>query len=247
MKITMINQINASFSSGFIYTILLLLLATGLQTSCVESNITDGHEWVDLGLQSGTLWATCNVGANSPEEYGDYFAWGEIQSKDIYNYDTYRHFLATPKTKNGFTVTKYCGSFPPGSQDFSEFGPVDNRVELEPEDDAATVNWGENWQTPSLDQLDELFHSGSTIITWTTINGVSGRSITSKKNGNSIFLPAAGHYSEKNWINKNPTQSYWTRTLFDPVLAFSFDLYNPNSLGWNFRYMGMTVRPVRKK
>lgn len=219
---------------------ILLLIAIGVQTSCVESNVTNGHEWVDLELPSGTLWAICNVGANSPEENGDYFAWGETKPKENYNTYTYKYYSETPPTKYGYTPTKYCTD--------SEYGLVDDKRELEPEDDAATVNWGDDWQTPSLDQFMELFNTENTIITWTTINGVSGRNITSKKNGNSIFLPAAGHYSETNWVNKNPTQSYWSRSLdFYPFLAYCSNLDDPSVVCWHHRYIGMPVRPVLKK
>ena len=220
--------------------VILLILALGIQTSCVESNHADGHEWVDLELPSSTLWATCNVGANSPEEYGDYFAWGETQPKENYNSYTYKYYSDTPPTKYGYTPTKYCTD--------GEYGRVDNRNELEPEDDAATVNWGNSWQMPSLDQFEELFSDENTTITWTTLNGVSGRKIKSKKNGNSIFLPDAGYYSETNWVTKKPVQSYWSRSLdFYPFLAYCISLDDPSIRCWHHRYMGMPIRPVRKK
>ena len=95
-----------------------------------------GYEWVDLGLPSGTLWATCNVGANSPEEYGDYFAWGETQTKNVYNWGVYRLCGGSQNT-----MKKYCTN--------SSYGMVDNLTALESEDDAATVNWGSEWQTPT--------------------------------------------------------------------------------------------------
>ena len=219
--------------------IFMFILALGVQTSCVESTYTDGHEWVDLGLPSGTLWATCNVGANSPEEYGDYFAWGETQPKENYNSYTYKYYLDTPQTKYGYAPIKYCTD--------SEYGRVDNRNELEPEDDAATANWGNSWQTPSLEQFKELFYIENTAITWTTLNGVSGRMIKSKKNGNSIFLPNAGYYSGLSWGNKKNIESYWSRSLdFYPFLADCINLYNPNIKCRHHRYMGMPVRPVRK-
>lgn len=228
-----------TFMKVKIIYIFMFILALGVQTSCVESTYTDGHEWVDLGLPSGTLWATCNVGANSPEEYGDYFAWGETQPKENYNSYTYKYYSDTPPTKYGYTPTKYCTD--------GEYGCVDNKNELELEDDAATVNWGNSWQTPSLDQFKELFSDENTTITWTTLNGVSGREIKSKKNGNSIFLPDASYYSESSCVNKRPIQSYWSRSLVDnPFLAYCISLDNPSVLCWHYRYMGMTVRPVRK-
>jgi len=116
------------------------------------------HEWVDLGLPSGTLWATCNVGANSPEEYGDYFAWGETKPKEEYSWETY------------------------------------NIAGLDVIYDTATENWGNEWQTPSKEQFEEL--KKNCTVMWTTRNSVNGEQITSKSNGKSIFLPAAGCVGE---------------------------------------------------
>ena len=107
----------------------------------------DDHEWVDLGLPSGTLWATCNVGANAPEEFGDYFAWGETAPKDYYDWDNYKWCNG-----NDSTLTKYCNDSTYGYNGF-----VDNKVELDPEDDAAYVNWGPSWRMPTLNQTQELW------------------------------------------------------------------------------------------
>ena len=96
----------------------------------------DEHEWVDLGLTSGTLWATCNVGATAPEDYGDYFAWGETEPKEDYSWSTYKWCNGSYKTQ-----TKYCTN--------SKYGTVDDKTELEPEDDAAFVNWGSTWRMPT--------------------------------------------------------------------------------------------------
>ena len=141
----------------------------------------DNHEWVDLGLPSGTLWATCNVGANAPEEYGDHFAWGETSPKEVYNWSTYQWCNGSM-----FTLTKY------NTQ--SSLGMVDNKTELDPEDDAASVNWGPSWRTPTTDQQKELIDKCS----WarTTQNGVHGFRVTGP-NGNSLFLPAAGYTTRR--------------------------------------------------
>ena len=114
-----------------------------------NSGSANGHEYVDLGLPSGTLWATCNVGASKPEEYGDYFAWGETKPKSDYSWETYKWCKGSSKT-----MTKYCTNSKYGYNGFT-----DDLWELLPEDDAATVNWGSGWQTPSLAQLKELFNS----------------------------------------------------------------------------------------
>ena len=138
------------------------------------ADASDSHEWVDLGLPSGTLWATCNVGANSPEEYGDYFAWGEIEQKSKYSWNTYKY---CDNTK--YSITKYCAG--------SHYGVVDNRITLEAIDDAAIVNKGDEWQMPSREQYEELYNDDYTTTTWVNQNGVTGLSIISKTNGKSIF------------------------------------------------------------
>ena len=200
------------------------------------------HEYVDLGLPSGTLWATCNVGASSPEEYGDYFAWGETTTKSTYSWSTYKWCNGTNNT-----MTKYCIN--------NERGTVDNKTELEPEDDAATANWGSSWQMPSSEQIEELANSSYTTTEWTQVNGVSGRKITSRSNGNNIFLPAQGK-------GTNPQIGCcWSRSLVyygyngDSVkysnnaciLYFSPDDYMKFTLSSTTRYEGFPVRPVRKQ
>ncbi len=199
-----------------------------------DKNIVDGnHEYVDLGLPSGTLWATCNVGASKPEEYGDYYAWGEIEPKKTYEYENYK--LGTKEGK----VTKYCTN--------SSWGVVDNKLELLPEDDAATVNWGSSWCMPSKDQFDELKSSDYTTIEQTTLNGVAGVKVTSKKNGKTLFFPETGEY----WYGKcshNDMGTYWTRSVEETgsTAAYVVDLY---SGGWGVRPRptGYPVRPVRVK
>ena len=104
------------------------------------------HEFVDLGLPSGTLWATCNVGANKPEEYGNYYAWGEIGTKNSYEWNTYKY-----ATGSYDTLTKYCSKSDMGNNGFS-----DNRTSLQSDDDPAVANCGSGWQTPSKAQWDEL-------------------------------------------------------------------------------------------
>ena len=200
-----------------------------------EAEENDVHEYVDLGLPSGTLWATCNVGANSPEEYGDYFAWGETEPKNDYSWSTYKYCKGS---KN--TMTKYCTS--------SEYGTVDNKTELEAADDAATANWGSDWQMPSEKQIVELFNSHNTTTTWTTMNGVDGRKITSKSNGNSIFLPAAGYRYDTSLINAGSSGYYWSRSLYTSNSSDAYYLYFYSTVirtNYYYRYYGQSVRPVR--
>jgi len=196
----------------------------------------DEHEYVDLGLPSGTLWATMNVGANSPEEYGDYFAWGETTPKDYYDWSTYKWCMGSEDT-----MTKYCTKSSYGYNGF-----VDNKTELDPEDDAAYVNWGPDWRMPSLEQIHELMDNCTTL--WTTRNGVNGRLFTSNINGASLFLPAAGCRWGSD-LDEAGTGIYWSRTLEDSVYpSDAWILYvDSGSVTWGnyIRNCGRSVRAVR--
>ena len=199
---------------------------------------TNGYEWVDLGLPSGTLWASCNVGANKPEDYGDYFAWGEIQPKSNYSWTTYKY-----SNGSNNAMTKYCTD--------NRYGTVDNRTELESVDDAATVNWGTGWQMPTLIQQQELINTSYTTITCTTQNGVYGYKITSMSNGNSIFLPAAGSRDGTSLYNAGGDGIYWSRSLSTNfsfcgyILSYNY-YYSSGMFSGNFeRSLGQSVRPVR--
>ena len=199
-------------------------------------------ESVDLGLPSGTKWATCNVGAESPEDYGDYFAWGETQPKEDYSWSTY-------KWCNGsvYELTKYCQR-----SDLGYNGFTDTLTELLPEDDAATANWGSEWQMPSQSQLEELFNDNYTTTEWTKQNGVNGRKITSKSNGNTIFLPAAGCWDLSSLEDVGSLGCYWSRTLHsaepDAAYILTFDDYGIDTdYHPYYRSSGLSVRPVRRK
>lgn len=203
------------------------------------SPIGDTHSYVDLGLPSGTLWATCNIGANSPEEYGDYYAWGETKGynsgKTNFSWDTYKWCKG-----DEYSITKYCND--------SDYGTVDNKTELDLEDDAAYVNWGPDWCMPSEEQFEELINKSYTTTEWTAQNGVNGRKITSKTNGNSIFLPAAGYRIVSSLYYAGSDGYYWLRSLssdfpFNARYLFfgSSDIYTFGS----YRYCGRSVRPVR--
>ena len=184
----------------------------------------DTHEFVDLGLPSGTLWATCNVGANSPEEYGDYFAWGETAPKDVYSWSTYQYY-------DGGNLTKYTGS--------------DGLTTLQPEDDAATANWGNEWRMPTKEEWQELLDN--TTVTWTQQNGVNGRFFTGS-NGNSLFLPAAGF----RWVdNLNYVGSYglyWSNLLDTEHMGDACDFRfcsDSYYVDYDYRGNGRSVRAVR--
>ncbi len=203
-----------------------------------ESGTINGQSYVDLFLPSRTLWATCNIGASSPEDYGDYFAWGETEGyndgKTNFNWITY-------KWGNGSSdsLTKY--------NTRSNYGVIDNKTELDLEDDAAYVNWGAEWHMPSLEQFRELINSSYTTTEWMTQNGVIGLKITSKTNGNSIFLPAAG-FREFKLFDAGLCCSYWSRTLYTSSPLNACDLYcnsSDVSMGSSFRLYGRSIRPVR--
>ena len=193
----------------------------------------NGHEWVDLGLPSGTKWATTNVGATTPEGYGNYYAWGETTTKSTYNSSTY-------KWCNGSfgNMTKYCTS--------SSDGIVDNKTTLDLSDDAAYVNWGSSWRMPTKAEQDELRISNYTTWTWTTQNGVKGYKVTSKTNGNSIFLPAAGSRGDSGLVDAGSGGHYWSSSLTDDSgYAYVFLYFSDTMFSYNCaRIYGESVRPV---
>lgn len=167
------------------------------------SGSIDGHDYVDLGLPSRTLWATCNIGATKPEAYGNYYAWGETTTKSNYSWSTYKYCKGSNNT-----LTKYCTLSSNGYNGFT-----DGIKTLLPEDDAATVNWGSNWRMPRASQFAELIDTTYTTTIWTTLNGVYGRKITSKINGNSIFLPAAGYRENTTTTGVGTRGDYWSTLL----------------------------------
>lgn len=190
-----------------------------------RSNIHNGHEYVDLGLS--VKWATCNVGANKPEEYGDYFAWGETTAKETYNWSTYKWYYSSTDR-----ITKYRAL-------------SSGTYLLELPDDAARVNWGSSWRMPTEEEQKELINNCT--MTWTTQNGVSGVRVTSKINGNNIFLPAAGFRNDSSLDGAGSYGDYWSSSLYtrNPYDAFGLSFgsdyvywFNPN------RYFGLSVRPV---
>lgn len=212
----------------------------------VINNNEEEHEFVDLGLPSGTLWATCNVGASSPEEYGDYFAWGETEPQADNRYSWASYKWSNGGTEDYPNLTKYCQQSKYGYNGFT-----DTLTELESADDAATVNWGADWQMPSLAQIDELINSSNTTTTWTTVNGVYGRKITSKKSGYTdkyIFLPAAGCRGRGSLYSAGEEGNYWSRSLItsNPDGAYLLAFYSSYvTYGGSNREGGFSVRPVR--
>ena len=198
-----------------------------------NTNQENGYEYVDLGLS--VKWATCNVGASKPEEYGDYFAWGETQPKYYYDWSTYKWCRGSYDTQ-----TKYCTS--------SSYGSVDNKTQLELSDDAARANWGGSWRMPTDAELTELCEQCT--WTWTTQNGVYGYKVTSMKSGytnKSIFLPAAGYRNDSSLYSAGSFGLYWSSSLYsyDPDRAYGLGFYS-GIVAWNSydRNCGHSVRPV---
>ena len=203
--------------------------------SCTKTTGTEnGHEYVDLGLPSGTKWATCNVGASKPEEYGNYYAWGETTPKDYYGWSTYKWCKGSATT-----LTKY--------NTRSSYGTVDNKTVLELADDAARANWGGAWRMPTDAEWTELRENCT--WTWTTKNGVNGYEVKSNINGNSIFLPAAGGRYDDDLDGVGDGGGYWSVSLSTdyPDDAWRVNFYSDNAFGYgSYRYYGQSVRPVFK-
>jgi hypothetical protein len=197
----------------------------------------DEHAYVDLGLPSGLLWATCNVGANAPEEYGDYFAWGETTPKTTFNWSNYQLCNGSENT-----LTKYCDN-----SNYGYNGFTDNLTTLLPEDDAATANWGDGWRMPTNEEFEELYNN--TTVTWTQQNGVNGRLFTAA-NGNSLFLPAAGYRWDVGLYGAGDWGYFWSSSLLTggPGYALYFIIGSNYycSISYDNRYIGLTVRPVRE-
>ena len=193
---------------------------------------------VDLGLPSGLKWASWNVGASVPEEYGDYFAWGETVPKEDYDWSTY-------KWCNGAynKLTKYCNYY---SSFWDSTEPIDNKTTLDLEDDAARANWGGSWRMPTDAECTEL--RNNCTWTWTTQNGVNGRLVTSKTNSNSIFLPAAGYRYGTRLYDVGSDGSYWSSSLSTGGPDDAYDVYFlSGDVYWGDygdRCGGFSVRPV---
>ena len=201
-------------------------------------------EYVDLGLS--VKWASCNLGANSPEQPGDYYAWGETAPKEDYGTDTYKYFKAV--TLEGGSrehrLTKYC-TVPADGLD----GFTDGKTQLEPADDAATVRLGAPWRMPTEAEAEELLAG----CTWTkeTINGLPCLRATSKANGKSIVICVSGFMSGTINDTRGTMTMLWTSTLYSSegdrgvtFLELGKETFNP-AVGYGFRFLGLPIRPVR--
>lgn len=226
-----------------------------------KSNSINGHEYVDLGLPSGTKWATMNIGAKDTKKIGNLYAWGETKGfndgKRNFSWKTYKYCKSSAET-----LTKY------------HYGKIDKKKELDISDDAAYIEWGSSWRIPTKEQFEELFDTKNCTYEYkssTDNNDISGYLIKSKRNGKSIFFPAGGCIIDEKFNSMDVQGYYWTRSLqwqdespediadtfsalfsgkYDSqtnITAFSF-WFSPwvNDVAGQSRYKGMCIRPVTK-
>lgn len=180
---------------------------------------------IDLGLPSGKLWSCCNVGANSPEQCGNYYSWGSINTQNSYSWASYRFY---------------------DNKQFSKYNKEDGKVELDNNDDIANIT-NNNWEMPNNKNVKEL--TEYTTPKWIKGNGVKGMKFTSKINGKSIFMPASGVYADKIYNIKEEAGYYWTSSLSDYTHDLANNLifvYKSINVQANPRYFGMNIRPVSK-
>ena len=218
---------------------LVAFAITGASTQASAQTAPADVQAIDLGLPSGIKWASCNVGATTPEGYGDYYAWGETEPKENYNWATYKY---TYDGKNN-QMTKYCNDTKFGNNGFT-----DNKTTLDPEDDVTIVDWGEEWRMPTDAEWTELREN--CIWTWTTQNGVNGYNVASRTNGNSIFLPPAGYRSNAKYHYVGSIGYYWSSSLSErrsnEAGGVYFDSKYVERRDYNRDY-GKPVRPVQDK
>lgn len=221
------------------------LVHNTLYTRSVEFVSASTHAYVDLGLPSGLLWATCNVGANSPEEYGDYFAWGETSPY----YSNQNPITWKDGKLGGYCWQSYCENL-----DFVEWNPVPygNDNILTCEYDAASVNWGGEWKMPTNEDWQELIDN--TESEWTNLNGVYGQLFTSKIEnhiGAMLFLPASGCFNGTTISRFGDAGGYWSSSLFSShpytynayIISFASDM-DVNPPFYYERFDGFSIRPV---
>lgn len=190
---------------------------------CVYNN--NGHQYVDLGLPSGALWATCNVGASAPEETGSLFAWGETETKETYTWNNYKFTDGSKPTSSNASLTKYGVS--------GTYGVVDNKTVLDVADDVATVSWGGDWHMPTNEEFQELLDN--TTHQWTKLNKVKGYLFTGT-NGNTMFIPEG----ENGCWSSSLRASGGHGTNADQLHYNSTDI----EVSGGLRYKGYSVRPI---
>lgn len=200
------------------------------------SGVHNGYEYVDMGLS--VKWATLNIGAQQPEGYGHYYAWGEQEERNSYTWTTYSHC-----TGSYLNMTKYVVQ----SNTSSNFGAVDHIQTLELVDDVANTEWGGDWRMPTNEEWYELAVSCTWV--WTSRNGINGYEVIAD-NGNSIFLPAAGSKNYSTLFNANACGYYWSSSLYEAKANNAYHLYFDSTTGnttYRYRYYGHTIRAVYPK
>ena len=202
--------------------------------SCLYCPDDHHPHMIDLGLPSGTKWACCNVGADKPDGYGGYYAWGETEEKSVYNQVTYQYCTGEDTDGDGYydqnSQYQYIGDDIAGTSY-----------------DVAHVKWGGSWVMPSLDQIKELLNNCT--YEWTTLNGVKGNKFTGK-NGGTIFLPAAGYRYDSYLDGAGSFGCFWSSTQSPSDTNGAYYLYFNSGDTYThygyFRNCGFTVRPVSK-
>ena len=243
------NKFFANVASKALALAAAVMMMSAAFTACSKDNDATKHntgKYVDLGLPSGLKWAKCNLGASKPSDYGDYYAWGEIEPKTDYTGATYKWMQAGKQSLK--YITKYTtadGQTEGIWYDTSGNFIGDNKTTLEAADDAATAKLGSPWHIPTADEIKELIDKCT--WTWTTQDGVKGYKVKGP-NGNSIFLPAAGIRDGSELDNAGKWGYYWSSSL---NAAYSYYAHNllfdsgKHDLNDNNRHYGFTVRPVR--
>ena len=202
-----------------------------------ESLPVETPDYVDLGLPSGTMWATFNIGAGSPEECGGYYAWGETETKDTYSWANYQLCDGSYLAMNKYCTDEY-------------YGTVDGLKALDDTDDAATALLGEGWSIPTREQFEELVNSEYTTRSRTTQAGVEGLKVTSKTNGKSIFLPVGGYRDGTSSYNES-NGYYWTKDLYagidNQARSFSIEGNSVSTGDSKSRRCGLNIRAVCDK
>lgn len=222
------------FSLGLVVALSLFLVSCDNVDDDGYTPYSSPHVAIDLGLS--VKWATYNVGATNPEEYGGYYAWGETEEKEDYSWSNYKWCNGSSNT-----MTKYCAN--------SSFGTVDNKTVLDPEDDVAHVKWGGDWRMPTEYELNELRNNCD--WEWDEVNGVFGYMIKSRVNDNSIFLPAAGYREDTDVYGICGFGGYWSSSLGDDYGDCAYRLGfddGEHDCGYEDcdRYCAISVRPVSK-
>ncbi len=208
---------------------IMILLGTTCTSQSIDGQLL-GHEYIDLGLPSGTKWATHNIGSTKDTDYGEYYAWGELYSKKFYDIDNYKWY---DEDKGLFIKYNY-----------TERSKGED-ILLELADDVANYTWGNGWRLPTKKECDELING----CLWTWIKdykgcGISGYIGTSKTNGNTIFFPAAGYKELDDTMEFGEEAYYWTSTLYTSA-SFAYSFF-PKNMGMSRRRWGLLVRAICK-